>query len=133
MNIYQALYLYQYDPFDFLLLFKSLPIRKCKYCNEYFIIRGRSDTEYCNRIKPGESKPCSIIGATKTYWDGKKDNAIHNEFQKAYKRNHSRRRTGTMSASDFFTWSEEAREKLKECEAGVMTLDEYISWLGNKR
>ena len=110
----------------------ELPIRKCKFCGEYFIVYGRIDTEYCDRIKPGESKPCSLVGATKTYWDGKKDNAIHNEFQKAYKRNHSRRRTGTMSASDFFIWSEEARAKLKECEAGQMALDDYRMWLGNK-
>jgi hypothetical protein len=49
------------------------------------------------------------------------------------KRNHSRRRTGTMSASDFFTWSEDARAKLKECEAGQMALDEYKMWLGNTK
>jgi hypothetical protein len=111
----------------------ELPIRKCKFCNEYFIVRGRSDIEYCNRIKSGESKPCNIIGATKTYWDGKKDDSIHNEFQKAYKRNHSRRRVGTMSQSDFFTWSEEARAKLKECESGQVALEEFKLWLGNKK
>ena len=117
----------------FHMLKQDLVIRKCKYCDEYFIVRGRSDTEYCDRIKKGESKPCNIVGAIKIYWDGKKDDSIHNEFQKAYKRNHSRRRTGTMSASDFFHWSEDARAKLKECEAGNMTLDEYVKWLGNKR
>jgi len=111
---------------------QELPIRKCKYCNNYFIVRGRSDTEYCDRILSGETKPCSIIGATRNYWDGKKDNQVHNEFQKAYKRNHSRRRVGTMSESDFFTWSEEARAKCKECEAGNITLQEYKLWLGNK-
>ena len=111
----------------------GLTIRKCKYCYHYFIVRGRSDTEYCNRILTGETKPCSIIGATRNYWDGKKDDPIHNEFQKAYKRNHSRRRVGTMSESDFFTWSEEARAKCKECEVGEMTLEEYKLWLGNKR
>jgi hypothetical protein len=112
---------------------QDLIVLKCKFCSEYFIVRGRSDTEYCERTKAGESKPCNIIGATKTYWDGKKDDSIHREFQQAYKRNHSRRRTGTMSASDFFHWSEEARAKLKECEAGSITLDDYIVWLGNKK
>jgi hypothetical protein len=38
-----------------------------------------------------------------------------------------------MSASDFFIWSEEARDKLKECEAGKIAIDEYRLWLGNKR
>ncbi|MDR2570571.1 MAG: DUF6076 domain-containing protein [Oscillospiraceae bacterium] len=111
----------------------ELPFRKCKYCNEYFIIRGRSDMEYCDRKRTSESKPCNIIGATRNYWDGKKDDPIHKEFQKAYKRNHSRRRVGTMSESDFFHWSEEARAKLKECESGQFALEEFRLWLGNKR
>lgn len=112
---------------------QELPIRKCKYCSEFFIVRGRSDTEYCDRKKPGESKPCNIIGATRNYWDSKRDDPFYKEFQKAYKRNHSRRRVGTMSESDFFFWSEEARAKLKECESGEMALDEFKFWLGNKR
>ena len=111
----------------------DLPIRKCKNCDEFFIVRGRIDTEYCYRILQNETKPCNIIGATRNYWDGKKGNLVHNEFQKAYKRNHSRRRVGTMSESDFFTWSEEARAKCKECEAGEMTLQKYKLWLGNKQ
>ena len=111
----------------------ELPLRKCKYCNEYFIVHGRIDIEYCDRIKPGETKPCNIIGASRNYWGSKEDNPIYKEFQKAYKRNHSRRRVGTMSPNDFFHWSEEAREKLKECESGQIDLPEFKIWLGNKR
>ena len=110
----------------------ELPLRKCKHCGEYFIVRGRSDMEYCERMKPGEKKPCNIIGSVRTYWEGKADDPVYAEFQKAYKRNHSRRRVGTMTANDFYEWSEEARRLRGECEAGKLTVEEFRAWLGNK-
>ena len=110
----------------------SLLIRKCKHCGEFFIVHGRIDTEYCDRVKEGESKPCSIIGATRSYWGSKMEDPIHIEFQKAYKRNHSRQRVGKMTQSEFYEWSEEARRKRGECEAGTLPLVEFKQWLGNK-
>jgi hypothetical protein len=103
----------------------DLLIRKCKHCGEFFIVRGRIDTEYCGRQKPGETKPCSVIGATRNYWDGKMEDPIYVAFQKAYKRNHSRQRVGKMTQSEFYEWSEEARRKRSECEAGQLSLDEW--------
>ena len=38
--------------------------------------------------KQGEKKPCNIIGSVRTYWEGKADDPVYAEFQKAYKRNH---------------------------------------------
>lgn len=89
--------------------------------------------EYCHRVKEGETKPCSIIGATRSYWDSKEGNAVYTEFQKAYKRNHSRQRVGTMTQNEFYEWSEEARAKRGECEDGALPLAEFKKWLGNKR
>lgn len=111
----------------------DLQLRKCKFCGEYFIVRGRIDIEYCDRVKEGETKPCSLIGATRSYWGSKTDNPIYVEFQKAYKRNHSRQRIGKMTQTEFYEWSEEARKKRAECEAGELPLDEFRRWLGNKR
>ena len=111
----------------------DLTIRRCKHCGEFFIVRGRTDMEYCPRIKTGETKPCSIIGPTRSYWGSKEGNAVYTEFQKAYKRNHSRQRVGKMTQTEFFEWSEEARLKRDECEAGNLPLAEFKAWLGNKR
>jgi len=110
----------------------DLLLRKCKFCGEFFIVRGRIDMEYCERVKKGESKPCSLIGATRSYWGSKADDPIHVAFQKAYKRNHSRQRVGKMTQTEFYEWSEEARQKRGECEAGRLSLDEFTAWLGNK-
>lgn len=111
----------------------NLILRKCKYCGEYFIVHGRVDTEYCNRIKEGETKPCSEIGAARNYWNDKEGNSIYAEFQQAYKRNHSRRRVGKMTKNEFIKWSEEARNKRAECEDGKLTVKEFRQWLGNQR
>ena len=108
-------------------------IRRCKHCGEFFIVRGRIDTEYCDRVKEGETKPCSIIGATRSYWGSKNGDAVYTEFQKAYKRNHSRQRVGKMTNQEFYEWSEEARRKRGECEAGRLSLEEFRVWLGNKK
>ena len=111
----------------------ELPLRKCKHCGEFFIVRGRVDTEYCDRPKLDGSKPCSIIGATRNYWDSKADDPVHIEFQKAYKRNHSRQRVGKMTQTEFYEWSEEARKKRGECEAGTLSLEEFVEWLERGR
>jgi hypothetical protein len=111
----------------------NMLIRRCKHCDEFFIVRGRIDTEYCDRVKSGESKPCSIIGAARSYWGSKEGDVIYTAFQKAYKRNHSRQRVGKITQSQFYEWSEEARRKRGECETGQLSLDEFNAWLGNKR
>ena len=111
----------------------DLLLKKCKHCGEFFIVRGRIDIEYCGRKKAGEAKPCSIIGATRNYWGGKLGDPVHVAFQKAYKRNHSRQRAGKMTQQEFYEWSEEARQKRGECEAGRLALEEFSAWLGNKR
>lgn len=111
---------------------ENQPTKKCKYCGEYFIPHGRTDTEYCNRIKWGETKRCSEIGAVRNYWSGKTDDPVYKEFQKAYKRNHSRVKYKTMTQQEFYDWSEEARTKRDKCAAGRMPLETFREWLGNK-
>ena len=111
----------------------NMLIRCCKHCGEFFVVRGRIDTEYCDRIKLGENKPCSIIGATRSYWGSKEGDVIYTAFQKAYKRMHSRQRVKKITQTEFYEWSEEARRKRGECEAGQISLDDFKAWLGNKR
>jgi hypothetical protein len=85
-------------------------VKKCKCCGHYFVPKGRIDTEYCNRINVGETKPCNEIGATKTYKESKRGNIIYHEYTAAYKKYHSRVRNGKMTKYKFFIWSENARE-----------------------
>jgi len=50
-----------------LMLVNKIKFKPCKCCGEYFIPRGRINNEYCKRIMPWETKPCSKIDAPKTF------------------------------------------------------------------
>lgn len=116
----------------FSIVKEGISVRKCKCCGKFFIPKGRSDTDYCDKTKPGETKPCSEIGAVRKYWSDKKKNPVYIEFQKAYKRNHSRVTYKKITKPEFLAWSDEAREKRDLCDKGGMELEEFKEWLGNK-
>ncbi len=95
----------------------DLPIKKCRCCGEYFVPAGRSDSEYCSRISLGENKRCAQIGAMRTFKGKYAENPIYAEYNRAYKRNHSRLRNGKLYDEEFRDWSAAARK----------TRDEFIS------
>jgi hypothetical protein len=83
-NDVEIVEMYAIDSIDNLIKFELLKmissgvnIKKCKYCGHYFIPKGRTDTEYCNRVYVGETKTCNEIGPTKTYKESRKENIIH--------------------------------------------------------
>jgi len=57
------------------------------------MVELRASTAYSHRVKDGESKPCAIIGVTRS----KEGNVVYAEFQKTYKWNHSCQRTVRMT------------------------------------
>jgi len=54
---------------------------------------------------------------------------VFKEYRREYKRRFAWIKAGRIAAEDFYTWSEKAREKKAECEAGKITLEEYQEWL----
>lgn len=112
----------------------GVPIRKCANCERYFILDGRSDIEYCSRpLADQPGKTCQDVGALNKYMDKVHADPIRKEFHKAYKRNHSRVRVGTMTQAEFLEWSDEARKKRDQCIAGVLSKDEFMEWVNNDR
>ncbi len=112
----------------------GMPIRKCANCCRYFILDGRSDIEYCSRPlanQPG--KTCQDVGALNKYMDKVHTDPIRKEFHKAYKRNHSRVRVGSMTQTEFLEWSDEARVKRDQCIAGELSKDEFTEWVNKDR
>ena len=131
--------MYEIDGIDDLIRFELLKmvssgvrVKKCENCGYYFVPAGRVDTVYCNRIFKND-RSCAHIGSIKKYKDRVKDDPVYTAYNKAYKRNNSRVRNKRMTQTDFYEWSEEARRKRDECEAGTMTIVEFMMWLGNKR
>ena len=109
-------------------------IKRCANCKRYFILDGRTDVEYCSRpITDQQEKACKDIGALNKYMDKVKANPIRKEYHRAYKRNHSRLRVGTMSQTEFLEWSDVAQEKRDQCLAGEIDKDEFMEWINQDR
>lgn len=118
------------------MVMKKVIVKRCKCCEKFFIPQGRIDTEYCDRIAPNSTKTCREIGAIKKYHNKSKDNPIMKEFQKEYKKMSGRVRIKKISQSDFFNWSEKARElrdnaieESKNSEDMESTLEKFRSQL----
>lgn len=104
---------------------ENLPIKKCGCCLEYFVPIGRSDSEYCSRISPGEDKKCAQIGAMKTFKKKFQENPIYIEYNRAYKRNHSKLRSGKLYDSEFKEWSAAARDLRDKYIENDMDIEEF--------
>jgi hypothetical protein len=108
---------------------KDSLIKKCRFCGQFFVPQGRSDTIFCDRIAKGETKPCRVIGSLKLHKEVKDSNPIHSAHQKAYRRMNSKCRTGRITQTEFFAWSEEARAKRDLCLKGELDFKSFSAWL----
>jgi hypothetical protein len=116
--------------FEFLnIIMSGTSIKKCRYCGNYFVPQGRSDTVFCDRIAKGESKPCSMIGSLKLHKAEKAGNPIHEAHLKAYRRMNSKARTRRITQSEFLAWSDEARVKRDACLNGQLPFADFQAWL----
>ena len=108
---------------------ENLTIKKCGFCGSYFIPRGRSDIEYCNRIKFGEKKRCSEIGAFRKREKLIKDEPVHKKHNAAVKRMNKRKHTGWISDNEYNEWSKQATEMRDECLGGKLSIEAFEEWL----
>ncbi len=116
------------------MISQNVPVKMCANCGRFFILDGRSDIAYCSRLladQPG--KTCQDVGALNKYMDKVHTDPIRKEFHKAYKRNHSRVRVGTMTQAEFLEWSDEARIKRDQCISGAIEKDEFMEWVNGDR
>ncbi len=104
-------------------------IRKCKYCGHYFIPENRSDSDYCNRIKEDETKPCNVVGPKRIYDLKKKNDPITKAHHKAYNRMRAKLRRESITQTEFCNWSDMATKKREECKEGKIIFDKYQEWL----
>ncbi len=108
---------------------EGVRIKRCKYCGRYFVLE-KGNMEYCDRIAPGESRPCSEIGKTRTYEQRiTGGNSAMALYRKAYKTHFARIRSGAMTRDEFEVWKAEAAQKRLLAENGEMDFEEYALWL----
>lgn len=115
------------------MLVNKVRFKPCKCCGHYFIPGGRVNSEYCDRIMPGETKPCNEIGALKTFDIVHKDDDIHKAYITAYRRMDSRQRAKLITKDEFKEFGKLARAERKKCYNGEITLEQFQAWLDDFR
>jgi hypothetical protein len=111
-----------------LMAAESTSVKSCRHCSRYFIAE-KSTIEYCNRIAPGESAPCDVIGPRQSFSRLLEEDGALKAYNAAYKTFYARQRRGTMSEAEFSSWRDEAKRRLQKVREGKIALDAYTTWL----
>lgn len=125
--------------FEFkVILSKDIDVKRCVNCGKLFIPSGKYNTDCCDRIPKGQKYNCKKIMAQKRRKMKVSSNPIEKEYQKAYKRMYARVNSGILKKSDFFKWSEEAKQRRDAASQKYTQLNdsaiiaEFKNFLGNK-
>ena len=110
---------------------RGITVRRCKNCGRYFPQTGRVSAEYCERPVPRGQQTCREAGAFQQWIKKQSDDPVFKAYRKEYKKRFAWIKAGRISDTDFYAWSEQAREMKKKCDRDVITLEEYVEWLKN--
>lgn len=123
-----------FDLIDYSLqrcLEKGLRFRVCKNCGRYFAINRSAKAEYCDTFPDENGRTCRNVGAI-TAWTKKRENDdVFMTYRREYKKRFARIRSGTLLPEEFYRWSEQARQKKNQLEAGEIDADTFLAWLAN--
>lgn len=109
-----------YDGYE-AMKYKVEPTR-CQNCGKLFFPHSRSDEIYCNHIFRN-GKTCKELG----YEMKVAADQIMKEYRRIYKMQNARKQRNQQKrdiASSFDNWAAFAKQKLKACQNGEITLDE---------
>ena len=113
------------------MLEQNVHFRKCKRCGKYFIMKGKYDTRYCDRVEEGESRSCQEFAAAENYKAKHADDKATSIYSKYYKRYSARVKVRQIKEADFKKWKYQAMTKRDECTAGDITAEEFAEWMEN--
>lgn len=108
---------------------REITVRRCKNCGRWFPQTGRVSAEYCERPVPEGQQTCREAGAFQQWTRKQSDDPVFKAYRKEYKKRFAWIKAGRISDTDFYAWSEQAREMKKKCDREVITLEEYVEWL----
>lgn len=110
---------------------RGITVRRCKNCGRYFPQTGRVSAEYCERPVPRGQQTCREAGAFQQWTKKQSEDPVFKAYRKEYKKRFAWIKAGRISDTDFYAWSEQAREMKKKCDRDIITLEEYVEWLKN--
>ena len=103
----------------------ELYVRKCQNCGRYFIPEGEYDTKYCSNPAPGNTqRTCRQIGATNLFKEKVAESPVLSEYNKIYRRFHSRKRNGIITPDQFKAWTSQAKEIRDKAVADGWTVEQ---------
>lgn len=107
---------------------RGITVRRCKNCGRWFPQTGRVSAEYCERPVAEGQQTCREAGAFQQWTKKQSDDPVFKAYRKEYKKRFAWIKAGRISDTDFYAWSEQAREMKKKCDRDVITLEEYVEW-----
>lgn len=110
---------------------RGVTVRRCKNCGRWFPQTGRVSAEYCERPVAEGQQTCREAGAFQQWTKKQSDDPVFKAYRKEYKKRFAWIKAGRISDTDFYAWSEQAREMKKKCDSEDITLEEYVEWLKN--
>lgn len=110
---------------------REIKFRACKNCGRYFAVTGHAGVEYCDRVINKKGQTCKEIGAFRVWEKSRSGDAVFRLYRREYKRRFAWIKAGRIEPDAFYAWSEKAREKKAECEAGKISFEDFSEWLGN--
>ena len=129
----------QYALCEFESLVKiNAKMKRCKRCGKYFLLKGDYNTDYCDRILPGEKLSCKKANAISNRKKKVEEDIILKEYERAYKRNYARCTNHKISKEDFRIWADDAIQKRKIASKEYSKtnnpdiLRKFKEYLGNK-
>ena len=110
---------------------RGITVRRCKNCGRYFPQTGRVSAEYCERPVPRGQQVCREAGAFQQWTKKQAEDPVFKAYRKEYKKRFAWIKAGRISDTDFYAWSEQARDMKKKCDREVITLEQFTDWLKN--
>ena len=110
---------------------RGITVRRCKNCGRYFPQTGRVSAEDCERPVPRGQQVCREAGAFQQWTKKQSEDPVFKAYRKEYKKRFAWIKAGRISDTDFYAWSEQARDMKKKCDREVITLEEFTDWLKN--
>lgn len=111
-----------------LLTEHAVIVKRCKNCGQYFITE-RPNIDYCQRVLPGETQSCYVIGPKRVFNKNLSADVPRGLYSKAYKKYQARVRRGGITEAEFEVWKEEAKRRLECVQNGTLELKEYTDWM----
>lgn len=107
---------------------REIPVRRCRNCGRYFPITGRVTAEYCSR--PSISgKLCRSTAPVQKWAESRRSDQVFQEYRREYKRRFAWIKAGKYTEEQFAAWHKASKDRKKDCDREVISLDEFKAWL----